>query len=195
MLPGSPGMRSIHPHKWQNDGLETGIMGPTAARLAWATHSCPQLCRHATHTSVAWGLAAAMPCRGAARTKAARPCPSYYLLPIPSLLLRILKIFKIDSRCSNSEKFITRTLKLSKSNTEHYWTCSYGCHNFSAGSANVAPTRDSCATNPSTDIAGLMAVLPRLLALPTTAASAAQRVRLSALPRTHARVLEALLPR
>ena len=44
-----PGMRSIHPHKWhlcgwieripgatwQNDGLETGIMGAAAARLAW----------------------------------------------------------------------------------------------------------------------------------------------------------------
>ena len=43
------GMRSVHPHKWhlcgwieripvgtrQNDGLETGNMGATAARLAW----------------------------------------------------------------------------------------------------------------------------------------------------------------
>ena len=30
-----PGVRSIHPHTRQNDGLETEVMGATAARLAW----------------------------------------------------------------------------------------------------------------------------------------------------------------
>ena len=39
-----PGMRSIHPLKWQggtrqHDGLETGLMGATAARLAWKHES------------------------------------------------------------------------------------------------------------------------------------------------------------
>ncbi len=41
--------------------------------------------------------------------------------------------------------------------------------------------RDACVTNPSTDIAGLMAVLPRLLALPDALANASQRAAWTAL--------------
>jgi hypothetical protein len=54
----------------------------------------------------------------------------------------------------------------------------YGCHNFTGGSATHgqgSPTRETCVTNPSTDIAGLMAVLPRLITLPTDATTVAQR--------------------
>eukprot|EP01044_Picomonas_judraskeda_P020574 COSAG03_NODE_4613_length_1489_cov_60.319424_2_plen_169_part_00 len=66
----------------------------------------------------------------------------------------------------------------------------WGCHNFTGGSETGAhagtPTRDTCMTNPSTDIAGLMAVLPRLLALPehttTAAMRASWRVFLQELP-------------
>ena len=62
----------------------------------------------------------------------------------------------------------------------------WGCHNFTGAEGGGAPTRQSCITNPSTDIAGLMAVLPRLIALPSTLTTAAQRAawksHLAALP-------------
>lgn len=55
----------------------------------------------------------------------------------------------------------------------------WGCHNFTGGSEMGgrvgAPTRNTCMTNPSTDIAGLMAVLPRLLGLPKHTTTAAMR--------------------
>lgn len=54
------------------------------------------------------------------------------------------------------------------------------------GQTEGRPTRETCITNPSTDIAGLMAVLPRLLALPARLTTAEQRVawrqHLAALP-------------
>lgn len=51
----------------------------------------------------------------------------------------------------------------------------YGCHNFSGAEGGGLPSRTTCMTNPSTDIAGLMAVLPRLLALPHVLTTAADR--------------------
>jgi alpha-L-fucosidase 2 len=55
-----------------------------------------------------------------------------------------------------------------------------------AGQWEGAPNRETCVTNPSTDIAGLMAVLPRLLALPNHTTTSDQRAawleHLSALP-------------
>ena len=55
----------------------------------------------------------------------------------------------------------------------------WGCHNFTGGSETGgkvgAPTRETCMTNPSTDIAGLMAVLPRLLDLPEHTTTVAMR--------------------
>eukprot|EP01052_Picozoa_sp_SAG31_P029884 SAG31_NODE_3012_length_4788_cov_2.735125_3_plen_366_part_00 len=55
----------------------------------------------------------------------------------------------------------------------------WGCHNVTGGSENRGmvgvPTRDTCMTNPSTDISGLMAVLPRLLDLPEHTTTPAMR--------------------
>eukprot|EP01043_Picozoa_sp_COSAG02_P025966 COSAG02_NODE_1480_length_12399_cov_250.195935_6_plen_381_part_00 len=55
----------------------------------------------------------------------------------------------------------------------------WGCHNITGGSETRGrvgvPTRETCMTNPSTDIAGLMAVLPRLLDLPEHTTTAAMR--------------------
>jgi alpha-L-fucosidase 2 len=66
------------------------------------------------------------------------------------------------------------------------WECKNWTGGMENGARVGAPTRASCVTNPSTDIAGLMAVLPRLLALPNDTTTATQRsgwaVHLAALP-------------